>query len=145
MRAGANAKRIVGTIRYWIWATWPGAPMAGATVVGLALGVAAVLYVLPVSSEIEANLSALGVMFAVQVLTFAWVVRASRIAAARAQAVRYRALLDQLEERDPDVLTHAGYPRTVTLTRSSLHQSCGFIPSSVWSASSLISDPSHRG
>jgi hypothetical protein len=30
------------------------------------------------------------------------VVRASRIAAARDQAARYRELLDQLEEHDPD-------------------------------------------
>jgi drug/metabolite transporter superfamily protein YnfA len=98
-----NVKKIVGTIRYWVWLSWPALPMAAATLVGLALGLVVVVYFFPFRSELGANFTALGVMFVIQALTFAWVVRASRIAAARAQAARYRELVEQLEERDPDV------------------------------------------
>lgn len=97
-----NAKRIWGTVRYWVLISWPALPMAAATLVGLALGLAAVVYVFQPTTELGANFTAAGTTFVVQVLTFAWVVRASRITGARAQAARYRELLDELEERDPD-------------------------------------------
>lgn len=97
-----SVKRITGTVKYWVLITWPGVPMAAATLVGLALGLVVVMYVFQPTTELEANLAAAGTMVVVQALTFAWVVRASRIAGARAQAARYRELLDELEERDPD-------------------------------------------
>jgi hypothetical protein len=104
MRTDANAKRIVGTVRYWVLISWPALPMAAATLVGLTLGLVAiaVVYVFQPTTELGANFTAVGIMVVVQALTFTWVVRASRIAAARDQAARYRELLDQLEEHDPD-------------------------------------------
>jgi hypothetical protein len=96
-----NARILLGTLRYYIQITWPGVPMAGATLAGLALGFVLTIRVFQPHSELATGLEVAGVVFVVQAVTFVLAVGASGIAKAHRQADPYRELPDEPAE-DPD-------------------------------------------
>ncbi|HET9255118.1 MAG TPA: hypothetical protein VFO16_07940, partial [Pseudonocardiaceae bacterium] len=58
----ARTRRVIGTIKYYIWISWPVLPMAAAPAVGFALGLATVFWVITPTSELQVNPIALGIM-----------------------------------------------------------------------------------